>query len=181
MEESVYEPPKTVAVFWNDMRSSLSTDKDRLVEFFLDNYVGFFRRKRAADFYFFSKDTLSFLFDLPNVLLVGAPNSTNVKAVSVFTYTPYAGEYLCNISLPEGRDHAAALLWYAVEHLKSMRIPILNLGGSSAEFKRRFGARQMPLRCLKQVYDPSVYGGLCLRAKVDPDDRQGYFPPYDCV
>jgi len=163
---------------WDNIRPNLAIEKSTLTDFFLANYADFFRRKDAARFYFFSRDTLSFLFSLDNVLIVGAPNSEKVEAVSVFTYTAHVGEYLFNVSLPEGRHHSAALLWYGVNYLKSLQIPLLNMGGSSAEFKRRFGAKELPLRCLKQVYEPEIYDKLCRRANADPKDMTGYFPAY---
>lgn len=163
---------------WDNISSNLALEKSTLTDFFLANNVDFFRRKDAARFYFFSRDTLSFLFSLDNVLIVGGPNLEKVEAVSVFTYTAHVGEYLFNVSLPEGRHHSAALLWYGVNYLKSLQIPLLNLGGSSAEFKRRFDAKELPLRCLKQVYEPEIYNKLCRRANTDPNDMTGYFPAY---
>jgi hypothetical protein len=166
---------------WDNIRSNLALEKPILADFFLANYVDFFRRKNASQFYFFSRDTLSFLFDLDNVLIVGAPNSGQVEAVSVFTYTADVGEYLFNVSLPEGRNHTAPLLWYGVNYLKSLRIPSLNLGGGGggmAEFKRRFGGRELALKCIKQIYEPGIYQKLCRRVNADPSDMTGYFPPY---
>jgi len=166
---------------WDNIRPDLVLEKSTLTNFFLANYVDFFCRKDAARFYFFSRDTLSFLFNIDNVLIVGASSSKKVEAVSVFTYTADVGEYLFNVSLPEGRNHTAALLWYSVNYLKSLQIPLLNLGGGSGgvgEFKRRFGARKLALRCLKQVYEPEIYENLCRCANADPNDMTGYFPAY---
>jgi hypothetical protein len=164
---------------WDEISSKLVFDKPRLREFFFRNYFDFLRRKNASTVYFFSPETLSYLFDLDNVILVGAEDSGRLTAISVFTYTADAGEYLFNVSVPEGRQHAAALVWYAVQYFKSLRIPIINLGGSSsAEFKRRFGSRELPLKCLKQVYQSEVYRMLCHEANADPQDMTGYFPAY---
>lgn len=152
--------------------------------FFLAHCAAFFRVKRASTAYDFSADTLSFLFGLDNLLAIGAQGPRGLEAVSVFTYTEYAAEYLFNISLPDGRHHAAHLLWCGVKHLKSLDIPLLNLGGgvhendSVTEFKRRFGAKKLPLSCLKQVYDPATYECLCRQMREDPKDMTGYFPPY---
>ena len=65
-----------------------------------------------------------------------------------------------------------------MNYLKSKNIPLINLGGSSAEFKRRFGATELPLRCLKQVYRPDIYAMLCGQVDADPSDKAGYFPAY---
>lgn len=167
---------------WDNISSNLVLDKSVLTDFFLANYVDFFHRKGAEQFYYFSKDTLSFLFSSDNVLMVGASNSGEVKAVSVFVYTEDVGEYLFNVSLSEGgRQHASALLWYGVNYLKSLQIPIFNLGGGAggiSEFKRRFGCRELPLKCVKQIYEPGIYETLCRRANADPKNMTGYFPPY---
>ena len=83
--------------------------------------------------------------------------------------------------LPEGQTNAAALIWYAVKRLKSLQIPLLNLGGGSGslgEFKRRFGAGQLSIKTLKQLYRPEIYKQLCWQANVDADDISGYFPAY---
>jgi hypothetical protein len=165
----------------NIVHSNPVSDKSSLTDFFLTNYVDFFHRKNAAQFYLFSRETLSFLFNLDNVLMVGAQNSEKMEAVSVFAYTADVGEYLFNVSLPGGEKHTAPLLWYAINYLKSLHIPLLNLGGGGggmAEFKRRFGGSQLPLRCIKQIYDQQVFENLCRQANADPWDSTGYFPPY---
>ena len=164
---------------WNELSSNIVIEKSVLETFFLDNYLEFFRRKNAASFYFFSKDTVSFLLSLNNVKLVGMKSSGKVVSVSVFSYTGDAGEYLFNVSLPEGQQHTAALVWYGINYLKSLQIPSINLGGgSSGEFKRRFGTKAMPLKCLKQVYRPEIYEMLCRQVNADPRDKAGFFPAY---
>ncbi|OGW53954.1 MAG: hypothetical protein A2Y81_03185 [Nitrospirae bacterium RBG_13_43_8] len=163
---------------WDEISSTLVFQESSLKEFFFENYFDFLRRKNASPVYFLSVETLSYLFCLDNVILVGAKESGHVVAVSVFTYTADAAEYLFNVSVPKGRQHAAALVWYAVRYFKSLGIPIINLGGGSAEFKRRFGSKELPIACLKQVYQPEVYRMLCRRVEVDANDMGGYFPAY---
>jgi hypothetical protein len=59
----------------------------------------------------------------------------------------------------------------------------LNLGGGIrpgddlAEFKRRFGAVELPLASLRQVYRADAYEELCRAAGVT-SERAGWFPPY---
>lgn len=131
--------------------------------------------------YCFSKETFSYLLSLDSVIMVGIHNGGKVVVVSVVVYVAHEGEYLLNVSLPEGRDHSASLIWYGVNRLKSLGIPLLNLGGdwaSLAEFKRRFGANKLALKTPKQVYRPEIYQKLCWQAKVDPNDMTAYFPVY---
>ena len=44
---------------WDQAKSLFVFDKATLIDFFLDNYVDFFRRKNAPSFYFFSKSALA--------------------------------------------------------------------------------------------------------------------------
>jgi hypothetical protein len=166
---------------WDRIVHNLLFDKSILTEFFLNNYLDFYTKKNALDTYYFTRETYSYLLSLDNVFMVGACNKEGVAAVSVFTYTPHEGEYLFSVSLDEGQQYAAPMIWYAMKKLKALNIPLLNLGGgwaSLGEFKRRFGARKYTLKILKQIYHPEIYRKLCLQAHKDPNDMAGYFPAY---
>ncbi len=170
--------------YWEKALSNFILDKGILTDFFLANYSAFFRRKNASPAYNFSRETISFLFSLDNILIVGGGKSDKVEAVSVFAYTPYAGDFLFNVSLPEGLHHSVMLLWYGLNHLKSIQIPLLNLGGgvrendTLAQFKQRFGGIRLPLKCLKQIYQPEIYEKLCRQVNADYTDMTAYFPAY---
>jgi hypothetical protein len=167
-----------------DALTQLIFDREVLIKFFLANYHGFFARKGASQAYQFSNETLSFLLNLENTLIIGAGQSGRVEAVTVFAYTAYVADYLFNVSLSEGRQHSVSLIWFGINHLKSLQIPLLNLGGgvrkndNLAHFKRQFGGRRLPLRGLKQIYDLERYEMLCRRVNADPTDMGGYFPAY---
>jgi hypothetical protein len=169
---------------WEEISSRFILDRRTLTDFFVNNYHDFMHRINASRTYHFSRETLSFLTSLDNVLLVGAGKPERIEAVYVFAHTPYSGDCLFNVSLPEGRHHTTALLWYGVNYLKSIQIPLLNLGGgvtendSVAQAKQRFGSKKLPLRCLKQVYDPHTYQELCRQVEAAPTDMSGYFPAY---
>jgi hypothetical protein len=158
-------------------------DRSRLQAFFVATYPQFVRRAGAAPVYHFGAETLASLCALENVFLVGAEVDGALEAVMVFGHTPELGEYLFGVALPEGRRHAARLLWCGIERLRSLGVPRVNLGGGArpgdgiAEFKRRFGARELPLPALRQVYRPETFDALCSAAGVSPD-VDGYFPPY---
>ena len=162
-------------------------DRPILIEFFLNNFHDFIRERKASAVYEFSLDTLSFLLNLENSLLVGIMDGGRVIAVTVFVYTPYVGDFLFNVSLPDGKPYSVSLLWYGVNYLKSIGVPYLNLGGGVREndsldlFKRRFGANLYPLMALKQVYQPEIYKELCQQVHVNANDRSGFFPPYHRV
>lgn len=169
---------------WDKILENIVVERTVLKGFFLSNYHEFLRRKGASSFYIFSEETLSFLADLDNVYLVGVQSAGKIEAVALNAYTPDEGEGLLYVSLPEGRHHSAAIYWQTITHLKSIGIPLLNLGGSidegdgTAQFKRQFGSRKMPLKCLKQIYDAEVYEKLCRQMNADPSEIHGYFPAY---
>jgi hypothetical protein len=164
---------------WENINFNLVHDNSILENFFFEEYVHFFRRKNASSIYSFSKKTMSFLFSSDNVKLIGIRNSGKLVSVSVFTYTGDVGDHLFNVCLPEAQHHIAALTWYGVNYLKSLQIPIINLGGGEAgEYKRRFGSKALPLKCIKQIYRPEIYENLCRQVNADPKDKTGYFPAY---
>jgi hypothetical protein len=169
---------------WDRVVAGLVVDREALTAFLLEHYWAFFRARDATSVYDLAPESLAFLAGLDNVVMVGAADGGRVTAVSMFGYTATGGDYLFNVSVPEGRRHSAALIWYAVLRLRSLDVPWLNLGGGVTEgdgvarFKQRFGADVLPLTYLKQVYNPARYSQLCRRAGVDPDDLTGWFPPY---
>jgi hypothetical protein len=158
-------------------------DRERLAAFFLATYPEFMRRAEAAPIYAFNEATLSSLCSQDTVLLVGAEVDGQLEAVLMFGYTAWVADYLFGVALPHGRHYSTRLLWCGVERLHDLGIPLLNLGGGArpndgiAAFKRRFGAQELPLISLRQVYRPELFRALCLAAGVDPIG-EGYFPPY---
>ena len=163
--------------------TGLVWDRERLAAFFITIYPEFMRQAGAAPIYGFSPATLAFLCSQDSLFLVGAEVEGSLEAVVVFGHTPWVADYLFGVALPQGRHHSARLLWCGVERLHALGIPLLNLGGGArpndgiAEFKRRFGARELPLMSLRQVYRPEAFQVLCRAAGVEPNG-EGYFPPY---
>ena len=159
-------------------------DRRRLREFFLDHVSAFHMEHGASAAYAFSRATFEALLALDNVLLLGSGDEKSVTAVSIFAWTPSCAEYLFNVSRPEGRQYSAPIIWHAALRLRQMGIPLLNLGGGItkndgvAQFKKRFGAKRMPLGSLRQVFRRDVYDQLCSEVGADPDSRSGYFPPF---
>jgi hypothetical protein len=168
----------------NQQRGRLVHDRALLKTFFLDNYAECFTRKGASMTYQFSQHTVEHLLSQPNVVLVGFADDNRIQAVLLFAYTQYVVDLMFEVSLP-GRHHASAhLLWWAVNYFKSLNMPTLNLGGGVrpndgiAEFKRRFGAKELDLLSVRQVHQPEIYRNLCSQVGSDPDERSGYFPSY---
>ena len=171
---------------WSRGGVTVVTDRDRLAAFFAEHLRAFLDERRAARVYYLSAATLEALFSLDEVLLLGAEVRGRLEAVSVFAHTAHVGDYLFNVSVPDGRRHSAPLIWEGALRLRASGVPVLNLGGGIrpgdgvAGFKVRFGGREVPLRSLRQVYDASTFVRLCREAGVEPS-RSGYFPPYHAV
>ena len=162
---------------------SIITQRDILAQFFSDTLPSFLDERRAAPIYYLSKDTIDALFALDHVIPLGVAVNGRLEAVSVFAYTPHIADWLYHVCVPGARHHTAPLIWQGALRLRSLGIPVLNLGGGVraddgvAAFKRRFGGAEKPLRALRQVYRAELYGTLCRQAGMDPDST-GYFPPY---
>lgn len=159
-------------------------DGEELAAFFVAQYPATMERKEAAARHRFPAATLAALCELPETFLVGARGEAGLESVSLFGHTPYAGDFVFNAALPGCAYHSVPLIWSAVHLLVERGVPWFNLGGgmspddSLADFKSRFGAKPLPMRAVKAVYDPPAYEELCRRHGGDPDDRDGYFPAY---
>jgi hypothetical protein len=167
---------------WAAAEASLEHDRGRLTEFLLGTYEEFFARRGAGGATDLSSDTMAAIATLDDVLIVGA-GEAQLESVALFGHTQHGGDYLFNVSVPGGERHAVHLIWWAVKRLRALGVESLNLGGGIhpgddlAEFKRRFGAVELPLASLRQVYRPDVYEELCRAAGVT-SGRAGWFPPY---
>jgi hypothetical protein len=157
---------------------------EELAEFFVAQYPLTMERKGAAARHRFPVATLAALCELPETFLVGARGDGGLESVSLFGHTPYAADFVFNAALPGCAHHSVPLIWSAIHLLGERGVPCLNLGGgmspgdSLADFKARFGARPLPMRAVKAVYDPPAYEALCHRNGADPGDRDGFFPAY---
>jgi hypothetical protein len=166
---------------WDEVISNFIYDRSELKNFFHDEYDNFLDRIGASSHYYLSSETISYLFTLENVVVVGAKQNGRIVSAYFFGITPYMATCIYVLSLPEGRHYSAPLIWFAAKELKNHCIPFLNLGGASgglAEFKRRFGTQKKPLLSLKQVYRPKIYKEHCKKVNADPNDVNGFFPPY---
>ena len=167
---------------WPSVEASLEHDRGRLTEFLLGTYAEFFARRGAGRATDLSRETMAAIAGLDDVLVVGAGRGGSSRSRSSGT-PPHGADYLFNVSVPGGERHAVHLIWWAAQQLRALGVPRLNLGGGVrpgddlAEFKRRFGAAELPLVSLRQVYRADVYDELCRAAGVT-SDRDGWFPPY---
>jgi hypothetical protein len=160
-------------------RAAFLFDKPELKAFFLDHYHEFLRSRNASPYYYFSRETLSYLCDLDNVFLVGVSNDRCIITVELFALTSYIGDSLFNVSVGEGRNYSTALTWYEMNYLKGKGIPALNIGGgggSLGEYKRQFGCMVYALKAIRQVYNDPIYDQLSKGENLA--DASGFFPAY---
>jgi hypothetical protein len=155
-----------------------------LLRFVLESADGFFRRVGAAPNYFLSEATWKALAASDRVELLGALCDDRLVAVTFFGWADGIADALFNISLPEGRDAATALLTEGAERLRTRGISLLNIGGGIRRgddverAKQLFGASARPLLHLKQVFAPSRFRQLCAAAGTEAPDSTAFFPPY---
>lgn len=169
---------------WRNSGARIIDDKGRLAEAFPELYRQTLERVDASQVYAFAKDTLeTFLMD-EHTLVLGAEQNGRIEAISVFMWTKWLGDYQFNASTADGREHSAALIVDAMARLRSLSVPVLNLGGGVsdgdglAQFKRRFGGRRLPLVAMRKIFDRTRFERLCREAGHGADVDQGFFPPY---
>jgi hypothetical protein len=164
---------------------SVVRDREVLTRFLIDEHPAFLRRVGANAAAELTPATLAALANAESTLLIGAATQGRIEAAYLFGFTRWAGDCLLNVATPEGRRHSTSLLWNGILELKARGVPLLNLGGgvrpgdSVARAKQRFGPTRVPFRSVKQVYHFELFDLLCRKARVDPHDREGYFPPYE--
>ena len=162
----------------------LCTDRDVLLRFVLESADGFFQRAGAVPNYFLSDATWQALAAGDQVELIGALRDDRLVAVTFFGWADGVADALFNISLPEGRDAATALLIEGAERLRTRDVSLLNIGGGVRpgddveRAKQLFGASAWPLLRLKQVFAPSRFRRLCDAAGAEASVPTPYFPPY---
>src|SRR5204863_8213027 len=105
----------------------LCTDRAVLLRFVLESADGFFQRVGAAPNYFLSEATWQALAASDRVELFGALREDRLVAVTLFGWADGVADALFNISLPEGRDAATALLIDGAERLRTPGISLLNI------------------------------------------------------
>ncbi len=164
--------------------SDLSFDQEELLAFVLGEREQFYDARSAASLYYFSDATWRALAASSDTILIGRREKGRIVAASIFAWAGEIGDYLFNISVPEGQPASAQLIWEAALLLKQRGITSLTLGGGISEgdgvaqFKRRFGPDSHPLISLRQVYRVGDYRALCQTAGVSPEIGSGFFPPY---
>jgi hypothetical protein len=167
-----------------EVQPQIGMDTASVHEFFVRTYPAFMRDRGAVAVYDLPEAVLTALVASPATLVVGWPEESP-RAAALFGITRWGAESLFAAETPEGRGMMAHLVWAAVHRLVEWRTPWLDLGGGVrgpdgiAEFKRRLGARPVPLRMLRAIHRPETYERLVgIADRAGPSARPGYFPAY---
>lgn len=166
---------------WSKTKDKLTSNRNEIETFFLNYYHDFLDRKNAASYYYFSDSAMKSIFSTENSIMVGALEDNKVVSAAFFGYSNFLADYQFIFSLPGKNHHSADIIWYAILELKKMDVPMLNLGGGGkgiSEFKRRFGAYDLPMFSIKEVYDEQAYAHYSGDESGDVRIHKGYFPKY---
>jgi hypothetical protein len=169
---------------WRSSGHTIVEDREALTDFLVAQARPFLERRGASPSTVLDEDSLLLLGRSGSTLLVGSAQRGRVVSAYLFGLTRSVADAVMHISLPEGREDTTAVVWTGIRRLVHQRIPALNLGGGVREgdrialAKQRFGAVRVPLVRIKEVYDRHRFLSECRRVGVDPEDRSGYFPPY---
>lgn len=158
----------------------LVTDRARLATVFPDLH----RRTmaRSGDAPAFGDETLARWFADPRATAFGAEIDGRIEAAFLGRARGAHAELHLAGASDVGRPLQGWLIWQAAEALRDAGHRWVNIGGyghagdGSHRMKRRLGALELPLRSLRQVYDPATYDRLTADAGCDPDTA--YFPAY---
>jgi hypothetical protein len=168
---------------WQQSGRSFVTDRDRLVEFALENYASFMRSMNTNPASIWSSETLQAMCLDPHLLMAGVADEQGICALYAFATSAYGAEAHLNISLRGGREFTTALIGWGIEELAARRVPWLHFGGgvvrgdSVARAKEKFRPAQRPLTVGREIYREDRYRTLCESAGTDAAET-GYFPAY---
>jgi Acetyltransferase (GNAT) domain len=134
---------------------------------------------QASPLYNFKDRTLEVLSALPGSICLGARRGDTILAIALFLSNGTQADYFCSAYMPEGRKYSKLLVWRALQHLASIGLDSVNLGGgvqegdSLEQFKRRFGGHPLKTMNYKLIFDDVVYQKLS-----EETPESGYFPAY---
>jgi hypothetical protein len=162
--------------------AELVEDRRVVAEALVRLYPVAMRRLGAGSAYDHSSAALQSWAEDPNAVVLGARIDGALEAAYVFAVAGHHAESQLLATTERGRGFTAWLIWHAVGRLQALGVRTLNLGGGMRRddgletFKRRLGARAVPLRAVHQIYDEPAYRELCRRAGVRPSGA--WFPAY---
>lgn len=159
-------------------------DDRRRIEAFGTGELPRFTHLRGGAVFSVTPEAWGHILDQPGTIAFGVEAEGELVAINVIVRTATTADGLFLVSRPGHEQLSTALVWEGIRRLQRCGVATLNLGagvraGDGVEaFKRSLGATPLPTRVLRQVYDEESFARLCEQAGVDPDQREGHFPPY---
>lgn len=170
--------------FQNNSSVTIVSDKVQIKKAFASIYRETMLRVQASKTYDFTEETLDLFVDSESSLILGATVNGEIKTLVLFLIGGGIAEYFISASSDMENNCTKLLIWEAVKILQSKGVLKLHLGGGVKtgdaldDFKRRFGAIQLPLHVNKEIIDTSKYNHLCKTFEIDKKHSEDYFPPY---
>lgn len=158
----------------------LVTDPARIGALFGALYAGTLARNSTPGG--FGEVVLQRWFAEPGVLAFAAEVEGRIEAAQLGRAARGWADLHLAGATEAGRPCQAWLIAQALAACRAAGLRHVNIGGYGVagdglhRMKARLGAREVPLRSLRQVYDPARFAALCAAAGADPEDA--YFPPW---
>ncbi len=154
---------------------------EREREAFADLYLETMRKVEADPFYFFARETIEALIDLPEMATVTTRSEEAIVASALVLRSANDLFYFLGAS---DRDYLELrpnniLFDRIIRHAAEAGHEQLHLGGGSPglrRFKRQMATGTVDYHLLKRVHDREAYGEICEAEGLDPEADA--FPPY---
>jgi hypothetical protein len=158
----------------------LVEDRARLAERLRSLYPEYLRRIGVTQG--FADESIQRWIADPCAYALGAQVGETIEAIHLGRINrPYAEWHIAATS-EHGRSLGAWIVWNAMDRLKKMEVRYFNIGGGIRandglhDYKSRFGAIEMSLVSVRQIYDPRRYDELCAQSGIRAGS--GWFPAY---
>ena len=169
---------------WQQSGRSFVTDRDRLVDFVLQNYAPFMQSMNTNPASIWPQETLRTMCLDPNLMMAGVADEQGICAMYSFAMSAFGAEAHLNISVRGGREFTTALIGWGIGELAARRVPWLNFGGgivrgdTVARAKEKFRPAHRSLTVAREIYRHESYRMLCESAGSDTAASGGFFPAY---
>ena len=155
-------------------------DRARLAQRLRSLYPEYLQRIGVAQV--FSGESIERWIGDPSALALGAQLGETIEAIHLGRIHDAHADWQIAAVSDHGRSLGAWIVWNAIERLRMMEVRYFNIGGGVRandglyDYKSRFGAIEMPLVSVRQIYDPRRYEELCARSGIHPEGN--WFPAY---
>jgi Acetyltransferase (GNAT) domain len=145
-------------------------------------YPATMRRLNAEAPFQLSAETINRWVEHDQSMILGARIDGSIEAVMLFYISGSQAEANITATTERARHLSTWLIWQASSRMRAIGVKALNLGGCVRpgdgvyDWKSRFHCTQKSRQSVRQIYDPTTYAELCVRARVPMSG--GRFPAY---